>query len=281
MDGDNNRDSALRLLNDFQDISFSKVALIILGTWLAIWAVRRVLPYLAANGPAHARLYLLGAVPIARLVMTAVAIVWILPIIFNITVQNFLVIAGAASVAIGFAFKDYVSSLIAGIVAVFEKPYRPGDWVTIDGDYGEVKRIGLRAVTLKTADDNMITAPHNVIWSSNISNGNDGAKTLQCVAEFFVAVAHDPARIRSALQDVALTSAYLDYHHPVLVVLKDEPWGTHYKIRAYPFDMRDQFQFISDMTIRGRKAIHAAGYEPASVGIMPEPTGPGQADAAG
>ncbi|WP_330449417.1 mechanosensitive ion channel domain-containing protein [Paracoccus marcusii] len=144
MDGDNSRDDAIRLLNDLQDISFGKVAMIILGTWLAIWAIRRLLPYLAAHGPAHARLYILGAVPIARLAMTSVAIVWILPIVFNITFQNFLVIAGAASVAIGFAFKDYVSSLIAGIVAIFEKPYRPGDWVTIDGDYGEVRSIGLR-----------------------------------------------------------------------------------------------------------------------------------------
>lgn len=270
MDGDNSRDDAIRLLNDLQDISFGKVALIIFGTWLAIWAVRRLLPYLAAHGPAHARLYILGAVPIARLAMTAVAIVWILPIIFNITFQNFLVIAGAASVAIGFAFKDYVSSLIAGIVAIFEKPYRPGDWVSIDGDYGEVKSIGLRALTLNTADDNVITVPHNVIWSANISNGNNGAKTLQCVAEFFIASAHDPAAIRAALQDIALTSAYLDYHHPVTVVLKEEPWGTHYKIRAYPFDMRDQFLFISDLTVRGRMAIHAAGHDTAAVQMVPE-----------
>ncbi|WP_330449418.1 hypothetical protein FLP41_04150 [Paracoccus marcusii] len=116
----------------------------------------------------------------------------------------------------------------------------------------------------------MITVPHNVIWTANISNGNDGAKTLQCVAEFFIATAHDSAAMRSAFQDVALTSAYLDYHHPVVVVLKEEPWGTHYKIRAYPFDMRDQFLFISDLTVRGRVAIHAAGHETASVSMVPK-----------
>jgi small conductance mechanosensitive channel len=253
------RDEAVKLINDLQDISVGKIALIVVATWFAIQLTRRVLPYLAAHGPAKARLYLLGAVPIIRLLLMSIAILWIVPIVFNITFQNFLVIAGAASVAIGFAFKDYVSSIIAGIVAVFEKPYRPGDWIEIDGDYGEVTNVGLRAVTLNTADDNVITVPHNRIWDENVSNGNDGAKTLQCVADFYLRPDHDGARMRATLQDVALTSAYLDYALPVVVVMKDVPWGTHYKIRAYPFDMRDQFLFISDMNVRGRAAISQLG----------------------
>ena len=56
-----------------------------------------------------------------------------------------------------------------------------------------------------------------------------------------------------------LTSAYLDYAQPVVVVLHEQPWGTHYKLRAYPFDIRDQFAFVSDLTVRGKLAIAEAG----------------------
>ena len=248
-----------KLLNDLQDISFWKIGLIIFGTWLIIFVARRFLPYLADRGPSQFRLYCLGAVPIIRLVMLFAAIFWIIPIVFNITLQNFLVIAGAASVAIGFAFKDYVSSLIAGIVAIFERPYRPGDWVKIGDDYGEVTRVGLRALSIQTPADNAITVPHSRIWTDNISNSNDGANTLMCIAEFYLAPQHDAARIRSVLQDVALTSAYLDYAKPVLVMLTETPFGTHYKLKAYPFDQRDQFSFVSDMTVRGKLVIAAAG----------------------
>ena len=153
------KDSAARLINDFHEISFVKVALIVLGAAAAIYLARKILPYLAARGPSQLRLYLLGAEPILRLFFLVGAIIWLIPIIFNITLQNFLVIAGAASVAIGFAFKDYVSSLIAGIVAIFERPYRPGDWVEIDGDYGEVRAVGLRAIILQTPGDNAVTSP--------------------------------------------------------------------------------------------------------------------------
>ena len=253
------KQKAAQLLNDFQDISFTQIGLIFFGTWLAIFLARKTLPYLAQRVPNQARLYLLGAVPIIRLALLTLAVLWLIPIIFNVTFQDLLIIAGAASEAIGFAFKDYVSSLIAGIVAIVERPYRPGDWVKIDGDYGEVKAVGMRAIKILTAQDDMVTIPHQTLWQHNISNLNDGARTLMCVAPFYVAPDHDAARVRSALRDVALTSAYLDYDHSVRVELKQTPWGTHYQVKAYPFDMRDQFGFLSDMTVRGKIAIKEAG----------------------
>ena len=256
--------NATKLLNDLQDISFLKIALIVALAWAVIFAARRLLPYLAERGPSQTRLYLLGAVPVIRLLTMVLAILWIVPLVFNITFQNFLVIAGAASVAIGFAFKDFVSSLIAGIVAIFERPYRSGDWVKVGEDYGEIRQMGLRGMTIQTPDDNAVVVPHSKLWTDNISNSNDGAQTLQCVAEFFLAPDHNAATIRAGLSDIALTSPFLHYDLPVVVVLKEEPWGTHYKLRAYPFDMRDQFLFISDMTARGKLRIAELGGKPAS-----------------
>ncbi len=252
---------AAQLINDLQDISLTKIGLIVAGTWIAIVLAHRVLPYLAEKGPSQLRLYLLGAVPIIRLVLLVVAILWLVPIVFNITFQNFLVISGAASVAVGFAFKDYVSSLIAGIVAIFEKPYQPGDWVEIDGDYGEVRAVGMRSIEVRTPSDDIVYIPHDKLWQNNISNSNDGARTLMCVTSFYLQPRHDASLVRTALRDVALTSAYLDYHKPVIVTLAQTEWGTQYKVKAYPFDMRDQFSFISDVTVRGKLAIADCGGE--------------------
>ncbi|MGC1503315.1 MAG: mechanosensitive ion channel domain-containing protein [Sulfitobacter sp.] len=259
MENDTGSEQAVKLINDLQDISFTEIVLVILGTWLAIFAVRNVVPYLAERGPQQMRLWLLAAVPIARLFLMILAIVWIIPIVFNVTFQNFLVIAGAASVAIGFAFKDYVSSLVAGVVAIFERPYRPGDWVEIKDDYGEVQSVGLRSLQILTADDNLITVPHSHLWNENISSANNGSRTLMCVAHFYLAPDHDATSMRSALQDVALTSAYLDWTKPVLVMLEQTPYGSHYQLKAYPFDLRDQFHFISDLTERGKQAIGQTG----------------------
>lgn len=256
---DDGNKKATQLLNDLQDISFTKIGMILIGTWLVVLIARKLLPYLAERGPSRMRLYLLGGVPIIRLLMLVLAILWVIPIIFNITFQNFLVISGALGLAIGFAFKDYASSVIAGVVAIFERPYRPGDWVRIDNDYGEVRSVGIRALEICTASDDIVHIPHEKLWQSNISNSNDGARTLMCVASFYLRPNHDAARVRSALRDVAMTSAYLSYARPVVVMLAETPLGTHYKLKAYPFDMRDQFHFISDLTARGKFAITEVG----------------------
>lgn len=42
-------------------------------------------------------------------------------------------------------------------------------------------------------------------------------------------------------------------------MLQETLWGTHYQLKAYPFDLRDQFSFISGMTIRGKLAVAEAG----------------------
>ena len=252
---------AAQLLNDLNDISFFDIGLIVLLTWLAIVFVRKALPLLAQRGPGRIRLFLLGSVPILRLTLITIAILSIIPLVFNVTLQNFLIIAGGVSVAIGFAFKDYVSSLVAGVVAVFEKPYRPGDWVKINGDYGEVTNVGMRAITIVTAADDTISIPNLQLWTANVANSNDGQPTLMCVANFWIKPEHDASALRFALDRVALTSAYLDYSRPVFTIVEEKPWGTHYKLKAYPYDMRDQFLFISDLTARGKLAIAQAGAE--------------------
>jgi small-conductance mechanosensitive channel len=259
------REKAANLLNDWQDISFVQIAIIVLLSFAAIWFIRKAIPFVASRAPSRLRLYLLRAVPILRMMIILSALLWIIPLIFNINLQNFLVIAGAASVAIGFAFKDYVSSLIAGVVAIFERPYGPGDWVEIEGDYGEVINTGMRAIRLRTASDDIITVPHDTIWSKNISNSNSGSQTLMCLAHFYLAPNHDAAKVRRELVDVALTSAYLDYRKPVLVVLKETEFATKYSIKAYPFDLRDQFKFVSDLTDRGKDAVRDAGAKPVTI----------------
>ena len=269
--------SVTGVLHDLENIQFIDIALIMAATWLAILIVRKVLPFLAERSPSRFRLFLLGMVPILRLLFITIAILLIVPLVFNVTFQNFLVIAGGVSVALGFAFKDYISSLVAGVVAVFEKPYRPGDWISINGDYGEISNVGMRAVTIVTPADDVITIPNLLLWTANVSNANDGAPTLMCVTSFWVEPAHDASLLREALERVALTSAYLDYGRPTFTIVEEQPWGTHYKLKAYPFDMRDQFLFISDLTVRGKRAIAQCGARavvaPAAF-VKPEPPAP-------
>ena len=92
-------------------------------------------------------------------------VVTLMNLFLNLSQDNLLAVTGTVAVALGFAFKDYASSVIAGIIGLFEAPYRVGDRVQIEEFYGEVVSYGLRGVRLRTPDDNIVTIPHNKIWT--------------------------------------------------------------------------------------------------------------------
>ncbi len=166
--------------------------------------------------------------------------------------------------------KDVPSSLVAGIVTLYEAPYRPGDWIKINGAYGEVKCINMRSVEIVTPDDTVVVVPHLKLWNQLIFNANDGGRNLQCVADFYLHPRHDAAQARHMLCDVALTSAFVNMEQAINVVVQEKPWGTHYRIRAYPVDPRHQFDFISDLTVRGKAALTCLDVEFVAMPAMAE-----------
>jgi small conductance mechanosensitive channel len=247
------------VLRDFQQINFVRIVFILVAAWLLIRLETRLADWLGRRLGGRFRLYILPWVPVVRLAILILALVLIVPLVIEPTMQNLFAISGATALALAFAVKDYVSSLIGGIATISERPYRPGDWVQIGEAYGEVQSVGLRALRLVTPDDTVVNIPHLKFWTTSIYNANDGKRDLQCVGHFYLDPHHDGVKVRQKLYDVALTSPYLNMARPVVVVVKEEDWGTHYRIRAYPLDSRDQFQFISDLTVRGKAALLAMG----------------------
>jgi hypothetical protein len=62
-----------------------------------------------------------------------------------------------------------------------------------------------------------------------------------------------------------MVSPFTQLGKPVAVMLKEKVWGTHYRIKAYPVDGRDEFAYISDLTIRGKEALRKRGVRFANV----------------
>ena len=64
-----------------------------------------------------------------------------------------------------------------------------------------------------------------------------------------------------------MTSVYLQHQRPAVVIASEEPFGTHYRLKAYPNDPRDQFKFNTDLTIRGKRALMDLGVEYPLIGV--------------
>jgi small-conductance mechanosensitive channel len=248
-----------RLFNDIDSQALITLGIVLLSAIVLIIVSQRLLNWVGNRMHGQVRFRIFAMVPMTRLLILITALAIIVPTIIEPSLRNMVTVMGALGLAIGFAMKDYVSSLIAGVVSAVELPYRPGDWVQIEDTYGEVKHVGLRTVDIQTPDDDLVYVPHLKLWDHAVYNANNGGTSLQCVASFYLHPEHEAGWVRKALRDVALTSAYLTFDKPIIVVAEEKPWGTHYRIRAYPVDPRQQFLFITDLTLRGKQVLSAAG----------------------
>ncbi|MEW6721304.1 MAG: mechanosensitive ion channel domain-containing protein [Thermodesulfobacteriota bacterium] len=171
--------------------------------------------------------------------------------------------AGSAAVALGFASKDLVSSLIAGLILLFDRPFQVGDRVTFGNVYGEIRNIGLRAVRLVTLDDNLVTIPNHRFLADVVSSGNAGNLDMMVTMDFHVALDSDLAAARDILHETLVTSRYIFLKKPVEVVASEAAVSGRLAMRlqakAYVMDVRFEKAFQTDIYIRGTEALRRGG----------------------
>ena len=176
--------------------------------------------------------------------------------------EALLAIAGSLGVAFGFAFKDLLASLMAGVILLFDRPFQVGDRVTFGSWYGEVTEIGLRSVRLVTLDDNLVTVPNSNFLSQAVASANAGALDCMVVIPIYVAAAEDFARARDLVEEAAFTSPYVYLEKPVVTLLSDEFLGERFvtviRLKAYVIDARFEKTFASDVTWRVKMALEEA-----------------------
>ncbi len=235
------------------------VVAVLVGCGLLILLVRRIVRRAAESAPSHRRLLILRTAPIARLLIGIAGIAIIIPILVEPTFENVVALVATVGLALAFALKDYVSCLAAGVVTILENTYQPGDWVELDGTYGEVRAIGTRAVHIVTADDTEVIIPHARLWSTSVFNASGGKQSLLCVTDFYLHADHDGAAVRQVLAEIAETSSYRKPETSVKVIAVEMPWGTHYKLKAYVSESREQFAMITDLTLRGKERLRTMG----------------------
>ena len=163
-----------------------------------------------------------------------------------------LALLGASALAIGFSFKDLMSSLVGGVFTLFEGTYRVGDWVSIGDDYGEIVKVGFRAIMLRSVDDTEIIIPHGKIWANTVRNSTSGKAELKCNISFYINSQQSASQARSILLDME----------------KKHPWATQFIVRAYVGDSRRQFEFTSDLTVMGKEALLLAGINPPLISVV-------------
>ncbi len=179
------------------------------------------------------------------------------------------ILGGTAAVAMGFALKDLVASIVAGVMIMLDRPFQVGDRVSFGGQYGDITAIGLRSTKLQTLDDNTVTIPNNMFLNQITSCGNYGELDMQVVVDFHIGVDQNIRLAQDLVQEATVTSRYIYLPKPVTVGVSQVVINTcvtvRLRLKAYVLDTKFEKALVSDVTLRVLEAFKSQGIQPPAV----------------
>ena len=95
--------------------------------------------------------------------------------IAGVNTAGLVALVGAASLAVGLALKDALANIAAGLLLMFLRPFKAGDYIECGQVKGRIKGIGLFNTTLVSLDGLYISAPNSSLWGSPIINFSKNA----------------------------------------------------------------------------------------------------------
>lgn len=144
------------------------------------WVISRILKRFVMAAGRRTAMDLQLRILFSRIVAGLVLIVGVLAM-FTVIIPSFdfgSLIAGLGftSVVVGFAAKDIVNNFLSGILILWQRPFRIGDYVFAGSNQGKVEKIGVRATSLRKDDGELILIPNGDMYSTALMIRGKGSK---------------------------------------------------------------------------------------------------------
>jgi small-conductance mechanosensitive channel len=176
--------------------------------------------------------------------------------------KNFLVLAGALGIGIGFGLQHIVNNFVSGLLLLFERPVKVGDMIMIESEWCTVRKIGLRATTVETFDQSEIIVPNSDLISQKVTNWTLTSEQSRVVVKVGVAYGTNVKQVLEILTECA------NQHPKVLTEPPPSPLFVQFGDSAMNFELRawvekasHRLQVKSDLLTAIDEMFHRQGVE--------------------
>jgi small-conductance mechanosensitive channel len=121
-------------------------------------------------------------------------------------VTKLTILLSALGVGIGFGLQGVVNNFVSGLILLFERPVRVGDYIELGGNWSEIKRIGLRATTVRTFDEAEVTIPNADLVTNEVTNWTLSSRVVRLIIPVGVAYGSDVPLVIETLMTCASTN---------------------------------------------------------------------------
>ncbi len=117
----------------------------------------------------------------------------------GLSFDKLAIVAGALSVGIGFGLQSIVNNFVSGLILLWERAIRVGDWVVMGDEQGYVRRINVRSTEIETFDRATMIVPNSNLVTGVVKNWVRNDKTGRIRIPIAVHMNADPEEVRETL----------------------------------------------------------------------------------
>ncbi|MCC2096280.1 MAG: mechanosensitive ion channel family protein, partial [Hyphomicrobiales bacterium] len=171
-------------------------------------------------------------------------------------------VAGALSLGIGFGLQAIVSNFVSGLILLWERSIKVGDWVVVGSDEGYVRRINVRSTEIETFDRQMVIVPNSNLISGVVKNWVKYNTTGRVTVPVGVSYDTDPELVRSILLEIANTHDLVMEQPPPMVNFADfGDSSLNFELRCYISNIDSALSVRSYMRFEIFRRFKEAGIE--------------------
>ncbi|HID49828.1 MAG TPA: mechanosensitive ion channel family protein [Chromatiales bacterium] len=174
-------------------------------------------------------------------------------------------IAGALSVGIGFGLQNIVNNFISGLILLFERPVKTGDWIVVGATEGYVKKIRIRYTQIQTFDRADVIVPNSELISGQVTNWMLRDSRGRARIPVGVAYGSDTEQVKNILVDIA-------NEHPEVITNGSSPEpkvifrgfgdsSLDFELRCHVRNVDRRLSVVSDINFAIDKAFRENGIE--------------------
>jgi small-conductance mechanosensitive channel len=245
----------LRIINGLLVLSLLVSLTHVFKTYLAEDWLRRTS---LSRGAREASTTIVGYIGILVAILLGLAVA-------GIRFENLAIIAGALSVGIGFGLQNIVNNFVSGLILLFERPIRRGDWIRVGNAEGYVREISIRSTTIQAFDRSDIIVPNSEIISGQVTNMMLNDNYGRIIIPIGVAYGSDTERVMVILRGVA-------ENHPAVLNNKSDMktrvffrgFGDNsldFELRCFIRDIEKRMEVTSDLNLAIDKAFRGQGID--------------------
>jgi len=176
------------------------------------------------------------------------------------------IVAGALSVGIGFGLQNIVNNFISGLILLFERPVRTGDYIFISGTEGIVRKIRIRSTEIQTAERESVIIPNSDLLSNPLRNRDLRDSYGRIAIKLGVAYGSDAEKVRRLLLQLANANPNVVRENQVSGLIGPTAYlvdfgdsALLFELRAYVLEVDARLSVASDLRYAILEAFRREG----------------------